>query len=147
MNFFPSRGCEITPFKCYWQMPSPCQQTVITTVHVRKRKNLQWTRKISWSEKNGPHWFPAFLRRYSRDLVVISEEKNAVLNDNRCITFVQFSRGLLEIRNNLPTFLISILTTICELLMVIRWSLHVLPFQVYTEVMMQFVLTFFYPEK
>ena len=55
-------------------------------------------------------------------------------------------RGLLEKRNNLPAFLISILTTTCELLVAIRQSLGVLPFQVYTEVWMQFVLTFFTPK-
>ena len=55
-------------------------------------------------------------------------------------------RGLLEKRSNLPTFLISIFTTTCELLVAIRQSPSVLPFQVYTEVLMQFILIFFTPK-
>ena len=42
---------------------------------------------------------------------------------------------------------ISILTTTCELLIAIRRTLSVQPFQVYTEVTMRFVLTFFFPLK
>ena len=41
---------------------------------------------------------------------------------------------------------IFILTTTCELLIAIRRTLSVQPFQVYTEVTMQFVLTFSFPK-